>query len=192
MEPFKNEFSFAKARRIAESLKRVHPQFSMVKFSRGLEDALLPLELKQRMHLLADRIEGCLPAHPPEMFGILVKTLAMDESNSHGLRGFLVWPLTEVVARRGMDHFEDAMNALREMTRRFSAEFAIRPFLRARRARTLKQLHAWCLHPDEHVRRLVSEGSRPLLPWGGNLPELLDAPHPTLALLDKLHRDPSD
>jgi 3-methyladenine DNA glycosylase AlkC len=126
------------------------------------------------------------------MFGILVKTLASDESDSNGLRGFLVWPLTEVVARRGMDHFEDAMVALREMTRRFSAEFAIRPFLRARRERTLKQLHAWCHHPDEHVRRLVSEGSRPLLPWGGNLPELLDAPHPTLALLEKLHRDPSD
>jgi hypothetical protein len=42
------------------------------------------------------------------------------------------------------------------------------------------------------VRRLVSEGSRPLLPWGGNLPELLEAPHPTLELLEKLHLDPSD
>ncbi len=192
MEPFKNEFSFAKARRIAESLKQAHPEFSAARFNRGLKDALEPLELKQRMHLLADRIEDCLPTHPPEMFGILLKTLATDESNSNGLRGFLVWPLTEIVARRGMDHFEEAMVALREMTRRFSAEFAIRPFLRERRERTLKQLHAWCRHPDEHVRRLVSEGSRPLLPWGGNLPELLDAPHPTLDLLEKLHRDPSD
>ena len=42
------------------------------------------------------------------------------------------------------------------------------------------------------MRRLVSEGSRPLLPWGGNLTELLEPPHPTLALLEKLHRDPSD
>jgi 3-methyladenine DNA glycosylase AlkC len=192
MEPFKNEFAFAKARRIADCLKRAHPEFSVARFNLGLADALEPLELKQRMHLLADRIEACLSAHPPEMFGILVKTLASDESDTRGLRGFLVWPLTEIVARRGLDHFDDAMTALCEMTRRFTAEFAIRPFLRAHPGRTLEQLHAWCEHPDEHVRRLVSEGSRPLLPWGGNLPELLDAPHPTLSLLEKLHRDPSD
>jgi len=192
MEPFKNEFSFTKARRIAEALKLAHPEFSMVRFNRGLQEALEPLELKQRMHLLADRIEACLPANPPEMFGILVKTLATDEPDSNGLRGFLVWPLTEIVARRGLDHFEDAMNALCEMTRRFTAEFAIRPFLGTRRERTLRQLHAWCGHPDEHVRRLVSEGSRPLLPWGGNLPELLDTPHPTLVLLEKLYQDPSE
>jgi 3-methyladenine DNA glycosylase AlkC len=79
-----------------------------------------------------------------------------------------------------------------EITKCFTAEFAIRPFLRVHQARTLKQLQAWCGHPDEHVRRLVSEGSRPLLPWGGNLPELLVPPQPTLGLLERLHRDPSD
>lgn len=192
MEPFKNEFSHPKARRIAEAVKRVHPAFSLPRFSRGLEAALEPLELKQRMNLLADRIESCLPAHPPDLFNILIRTLATDENDTHGLRGFLVWPLTEIVARRGLGHFDVAMSALSEMTRRFTAEFAIRPFLRHDRGRTLKQLHAWCAHPDEHVRRLVSEGSRPFLPWGGNLIEMLEAPRPTLGLLEKLHRDPSE
>ena len=192
MEPFKNEFSYAKARCIAECLKQVYPAFSIPRFSKGLEDALEQLELKQRMHLIADRIEAGLPDHPPELFAILLETLALDENDTRGLRGFLVWPLTEIVARRGLAHFEDAMVALREMTSRFSGEFAIRPFLRHDRERTLEQLHAWCDHPDPHVRRLVSEGSRPLLPWGGNLVELLEVPHPTLGLLEKLHQDPSD
>lgn len=192
MEPFKNAFSHPNARRIAAALKRAHPGFSVPRFSKGLEDALEPLELKQRMHLIADRIEACLPAHPPELFPILVETLAKDENDSRGLRGFLVWPLTEIVARRGLDHFEEAMTSLGEMTKRFTAEFAIRTFLREHRERTLTHLRAWCEHPDEHVRRLVSEGSRPLLPWGGNLPELLQPPHPTLQLLENLHRDPSD
>jgi 3-methyladenine DNA glycosylase AlkC len=192
MEPFKNEFAYPNARRIAECLKRAHQAFSLPLFSKGLEEALELLELKQRMHLIADRIEVGLPAHPPELFSILVKTLATDEADTRGLRGFLVWPLTEIVARRGLDHFDEAMAALCEMTCRFTGEFAIRPFLRNHRERTLKQLHAWCAHPDEHVRRLASEGSRPLLPWGGNLPELLEPPHPTLGLLEKLHRDPSD
>jgi 3-methyladenine DNA glycosylase AlkC len=192
MEPFKNEFSYPKARQIAEAVKRAHPAFSLPRFIKGLETALEPLELKQRMHLIADRIEAGLPAHPPEVFSILAKTLAKDQADTRGLRGFLVWPLTEIVARRGLPHFAEAMHSLSEMTKCFTAEFAIRPFLREHPELTLKQLHAWCDHPDEHVRRLVSEGSRPLLPWGGNLPELLNSPHPTLELLEKLHRDPSD
>jgi 3-methyladenine DNA glycosylase AlkC len=192
MEPFKNEFSYPNACFLADCLKRVHAGFPLPRFRRNLERELAPLELKQRMHLLADRIEGCLPAHPPELFRVLVQALAVDERDTQGLRGFLVWPLTEIVARRGMEHFEESMAALREMTSRFTAEFAIRPFLRQHPERTLRQLHAWCSHPDAHVRRLVSEGSRPLLPWGGNLPDLLEPPHPTLELLEKLHRDPSD
>ena len=102
MEPFKNEFSYPNARRIAEALKRVHPAFSIPRFSRGLEAALEPLELKQRMQLIADRIEAGLPAHPPEMFSIFAKSLAKEESDTRGLRGFLVWPLSEIVARRGL------------------------------------------------------------------------------------------
>lgn len=200
MEPFKNHFSYSNVRCIAECVKRVHPPFSVPHFCRGLEAALEPLELKQRMHLVADRLEAGLPTHPPDLFAILAKTLAKEahdahgdsHGDSHGLRGFPVWPLSEIVARRGLEHFDESMSLFSEITKYFTAEFAIRPFLRVHRERMLKQLQAWCRHPDEHVRRLVSEGSRPLLPWGGNLPELLDPPHPTLGLLEKLHRDPSD
>jgi 3-methyladenine DNA glycosylase AlkC len=192
MEPFKNEFSYQNACRIAARVAWVHPDFPLGAFRRGLEKALEPLELKQRMHLLADRLEAGLPTHPPELFRILVKTLATDEADRDGLRGFLVWPLTEIVARRGLGHFEESMHSFSEMTKCFTVEFAIRAFLREHPERTLKQLHLWCGDPDAHVRRLVSEGSRPLLPWGGNLPHLLEPPHPTLELLEKLHRDPSD
>lgn len=192
MEPFKNAFSYPNACRIAKCLKRVHPAFSLPRFSKGLEAELEPLELKHRMQLIADRIEAGLPVDPPELFGILTDALAVDDDDTQGLRGFLVWPLTEIIARRGLGHLPESMAALAAMTNRFTGEFAIRPFLREHPELTLKQLHAWCDHPDEHVRRLVSEGSRPLLPWGGNLPDLLKSPHPTLELLEKLHRDPSD
>jgi 3-methyladenine DNA glycosylase AlkC len=192
MEPFKNEFSYLNACRIAECVKKHHSKFSIPRFTRGLETALAPLELKPRMRLIADRLEANLPDSPPTVFEILCLTLASDEPNSEGLRGFQVWPLTEIVARRGLNHFDEAMVALREMTRRFTSEFAIRDFLRHHRERTLQQLHLWCSDPDPHVRRLVTEGSRPLLPWGGNLQELLEAPYPTLNFLEKLHQDPSD
>lgn len=192
MEPFKNAFAYPNGRRIAECLKRVYPALSLPRFSRGLESALEPLELKQRMCLLADRLEAELPAHPPALFEILVKALAADEHDTRGLSGFMVWPLTEIVARRGLEFFDEAMAALREMTQRFTSEFAIRTFLHHHPERTLAQLLAWCEHPAADVRRLVSEGSRPLLPWGGKLAAFLEPPHPTLVLLEKLHADPSD
>ena len=192
MEPFKNAFSYQNACRIALRIAQVHPAFPMKDFRRGLEKSLEPLELKQRMHLIADRIEAGLPNHPPALFPILVKTLATDEADTEGLRGFLVWPLTEIVARRGLDFFDESMAALREMTRCFTGEFAIRPFLREHRKRTLQQLRKWCDDPDPDVRRLVSEGSRPHLPWGERLPELMADPRLTLPLLARLRRDESD
>ena len=190
MEPFKEHFSFANARKIAAEIHRAHPGFDMKAFTCGLEKKLLPLELKQRMHVVADHLEAALPLDAPALFAVLVKALAGEDKG--GLRGFSVWPLTEIVARRGLGHFAESMDALEQMTKRFTAEFAIRPFIRHHREKTLQQLHRWCNHPDENVRRLVSEGSRPFLPWGGNLPELLDLPYETLDLLEKLYRDPSD
>jgi 3-methyladenine DNA glycosylase AlkC len=42
------------------------------------------------------------------------------------------------------------------------------------------------------VRRLVSEGSRPRLPWGLQLKSLIQDPSPTLPLLRALQDDPSE
>lgn len=191
MEPFKNAFSFPNACRIAERIRHVHPGFSMATFRRGLEKEIEPLELKQRMQLIGHRIEAGLP-EAPELFSILTRALPQNEDDAEGLRGFLVWPLTDIVARRGLDHFDEAMAALREMTRVFTGEFAIRPFLREHQQRTLRHMKKWAKDPDEHVRRLVSEGTRPLLPWGERLPALMADPGLAMPLLEILHRDKSD
>jgi 3-methyladenine DNA glycosylase AlkC len=44
---------------------------------------------------------------------------------------------------------------------------------------------------NEHVRRLTSEGSRPLLPWGQKLQRFVDNPELTWPILEKLKSDPS-
>lgn len=191
MEPFKNEFSAERAGDYAMALQRAYPSFDSSRFLRGLKSALEPLELKQRMLLWAERTEAQLPP-PPALFSVLVKALNNGESDNVGLKGFQAWPLTELVGQRGLSYFEPSMAALREMTQRFTAEFAIRPFIQAHPERTFRQLLEWCDHPSEHVRRLVSEGSRPLLPWGMQLPEIMKAPTLTLPLLEKLFADPSD
>jgi 3-methyladenine DNA glycosylase AlkC len=53
-------------------------------------------------------------------------------------------------------------------------------------------LRTWAGDPDEHVRRLVSEGTRPRLPWATRLPQFQRDPGPVLELLDLLKDDPSE
>ena len=50
----------------------------------------------------------------------------------------------------------------------------------------------WVADPNRHVRRLVSEGTRPRLPWGIRLTQLVADPAPTLPLLKALRDDTQD
>ncbi len=192
MEPLKNLLSGEVAQSIGVAVNRACPDFDSHGFLCGLDAELAPLELKARMLHIADHLEQLLPTAPEQLFPILENALAESPEDTVGLRGFPVWPLTEIVSRRGHEAFDLAMHAMRKMTQRFTGEFAIRSFLRNQEEKTLGQLLIWAADPDEHVRRLASEGSRPLLPWGERLPRLLADPELTLPILDLLHDDPSE
>ncbi len=75
------------------------------------------------------------------------------------------------------------------MTKCSSSEFGIRFFLLAAPEKTLSVLNKWTDDKNQHVRRLVSEGTRPRLPWGMRLPLFIDDPAPVVELLEKLKDD---
>lgn len=191
MEPLKNLLDAKAAERIAVALNRAFPSFSKTEFLRDIKKELEPLELKGRMHLLKSRLEITLPSEPKKSFPILLDAIKQDEEDEEGVSGFLTWPLTEYVAERGLKDFELSMKALHRMTQVFTSEFAIRPFLIHHEPRTLKQLLNWTEDENHHVRRLASEGSRPLLPWGQRLPEFVKNPEKTWPILEALKHDPS-
>jgi 3-methyladenine DNA glycosylase AlkC len=192
MEPFKNMLSAKVARGIGRAIGRAHPAFDFEAYAANIDASLAPLELKARMHHIADRLTLNLPEAPQQMFPILIQCARSKPDDLVGLHGFQVWPLTEIVARRGHEDFDLAMGALAELTKVFTAEFAIRSFVLNHPTRTLAQMLEWTSDPSEHVRRLASEGSRPLLPWGERLPGILANPQSTLPILDRLHHDPSE
>ena len=107
------------------------------------------------------------------------------------MAAFLFLPHTALVAHYGLAHFEASMHAQHALTQRFTAEFSIRPFLMQHQAATLARLRQWTQDPSEHVRRLVSEGTRPRLPWAPRLPAFQKDPAPVLALLELLKDDPA-
>jgi 3-methyladenine DNA glycosylase AlkC len=107
-----------------------------------------------------------------------------------GLDMWAAWPCLAYVERHGVAHPEVALNALGALTRHASAEFAVRGLLEQHPALTLDRLGTWALSPDVHLRRLVSEGTRPRLPWGRHLAALRRDPLPVLPLLGWLRDDP--
>ena len=150
---------------------------------------------------IADALEATLPADFGRAAQVIERALAppwpddrlgSDDPGRDGLEGWALWPVGEFVARRGIDHPARALQALHAITQRFSAEFAIRPFIVAHPDLVFATLQRWATDPSAHVRRLVSEGSRPRLPWGLQLRALVADPSPSLPLLAALQDDPSE
>ncbi|MDR2613174.1 MAG: DNA alkylation repair protein [Deltaproteobacteria bacterium] len=198
-EPFKELFSEGFARELSAAAAEACPGFD----SAGFEgEALAPpyagLGLKERVSRLAGALSARLPGDLAEALGALFRMHGFRGRGFAGLPGIV---LPEVVALRAFpegspggaagEDFEICMEALARLTVGTTAEFAVRPFVEADPPRALSVMKGWTLSPDEQVRRLASEGSRLLLPWGGAIPALVADPSPVLGLLEGLLDDPS-
>ena len=201
-EPFKNLFNATVVDTMAGHLARVEPSFDKAGFVTFVMNDFDALELKERSTRITDGLEHHLPNTFPEAVNVLLTSLdpktnlpvdALDNTAAeYGIRGWAVMPMADYVARHGQDHVDISLAALRDMTSRFSSEFAIRPFLQNHTQTTLKAMQEWATDKNEHVRRLVSEGSRPRLPWGIRLHTFVAEPAPVVKLLEHLKDDPSE
>lgn len=177
---------------IGESIQNVSSGFSLREFTVAAVRGLDKLELKGRAQHIAVALRLFLPEDFGDALEILTASLGptLSETEGNGLAPFFYLPHSEFIAFYGLEHFELGMQANLELTQRFSAEFSIRPFIERYPEKSLKLLRKWSRHASPHVRRLVSEGSRPRLPWGMRLKVFSSAPEKTLALLELLKDDP--
>lgn len=155
-------------RRLAAELQAVSPGFDVDAF---LADALLgydALPLMARAAHLADALARHLPSDYPQALQLLLASLGPPQP-SQGMAAFFHLPHSLFVARQGLGHFDLSMAALAQITQHFSAEFAIRPLLDQDPQAAEPWLWRWSAHASPAVRRLVSEGSRPRLPWAARL-----------------------
>ena len=180
--------------RIAGALDRAAPGFAKDAFIERAITGLDRLELKQRVQHVIEVLGEFLPKDFKQTAAILSGLAKVWDKGdpADSLRGFAAWPLIDFVAVHGLDEPETALPVLRELTPLFTAEFAIRPFIQNHLELTLTALRLWSLDENEAVRRLVSEGTRPRLPWGARLDSFVKDPSPVLPLLEKLKDDPSE
>jgi 3-methyladenine DNA glycosylase AlkC len=178
--------------RLAENLTHVWHDFDAEGFRSSINAILKTFTFSERAALIRDRLREYLPSDYLRALEIILEALPpeLPDCELTGYDGFIVLPQNEFVAKYGLERYDLSMQALYQMTRRFSAEGAIRPFLRKYPERTLAILWEWAEDENCHVRRLVSEGTRPRLPWTMQLKPFIEDPRPVLALLEKLKADP--
>lgn len=186
---------------LAHNIALVHARFDVQAFKELALTNIAPLGFMDRSAHIAAALKATLPAKFSHATEVLISTLTPPNVHTErlGLSVFFYLPHTRFIAEYGRDHahnagedpFDTAMLAQYELTRRFTAEFSIRPFLIHDFDRTLNQLTQWLDDPDPHVRRLCSEGTRSRLPWGARIPQLIKNPAPTLPILEALKSDPS-
>jgi 3-methyladenine DNA glycosylase AlkC len=189
----KDQFGPGVPRAIASMIRAVHPKFPVDAFLRDSLEGYAPLSLTGRAAHIAGALQRHLPQDYPRAVDILIEsaTQTHEHSATGGMGPFLYMPHMIFIARYGLDHFEESMRAQYILTQLFTAEFSIRAFLEKHPEATLARLRQWATDPSEHVRRLVSEGTRPRLPWASRLRAFQKDPRQVLALLELLKDDPA-
>ncbi|MAZ30134.1 hypothetical protein CL655_02515 [bacterium] len=184
-------FNKAKVTKLASELAPVVPGFKADTFVADVCSQFPMLELKERIAHIADVLERYLDNDFKTACTQIVAALPapLDPTKTDDDFGdFIYAPYGEFVARHGASatHLKTALDTLKELTQRFSMEDAIRTFINAFPEETYATLTQWASDKNYHVRRLVSEGTRPLLPWSSRLTTPIERP---LLLLNTLHAD---
>ena len=181
----KEIFDLPRIEHVARELTHVDPRVDQKQFIDLCAAHLSELSLMQRLRQMTASLYAVLPKEYDAAIPTL-KALA-PRINSK----FVTLVLPDYVGQYGLQTFERAMDDLRFFTGFGTSEYGIRPFLREDSARALKIMTGWVTDPDEHVRRLASEGCRPRLPWSFHLADLQTDPEPVRPILDALKQDDS-
>lgn len=176
---------------LAGWLSEAEPGFDTAAFQADVMARLPELELKARILWISEVLEDHLPDAYSAAADVIHNALPQEldpAQTDDDFGDFIIDPFGQYVARKGIDDLETSLPLLHALTRRFSMEFAIRPFLIRHKERMQGVLAEWAQDQNYHVRRLASEGCRPNLPWGERI--RWDAKD-TIPILDTLHADPT-
>jgi len=187
---FKDYFDRAAGRQLAAQVAGAMPGFDERGFVADAARGLGKLEFAGRVQQFSDALARHLPDDVPRALDVLTRSLPAELPNCDSVTdGWLQWPVGQFIADHGVDYFDESMEAMIELTKRFSSEFAVRPFVERRPRETFARLLELTGHESPHVRRWCSEGTRPRLPWGVKLRDLVADPGPIWPILERLKDD---
>lgn len=185
-------FNPSLVKELAGNIQRAWVEFEADDFVQVVVSRLPELNFGARSSLITDSLRRFLPDEYETAVSILIDALPPQLTGEMftGYDGFEIMPQCLFVSRYGLDNFPVSINALYEMTKRFTAEGDIRPFIQKYPEKTMVFLHQITQDESPFARRLASEGTRPRLPLAPRLPAFQKDPRPVLELLEKLKEDP--
>ena len=185
-EPLKDLYTRELVEGLGYEIVLVWPKFDSSAFVQCVfSDSWDSLELKGRMGRITEALYRFLPGNYKKSLGILLKIAPRFE-------GFQYMFFPDFVEKYGMDEYDLSVVALEVLTKRFSGEFAVRPFIVRYPKWMMAQMNRWATSKNEHVRRLATEGCRSRLPWAMVLPVFKEDPSAVLTILEKLKEDENE
>ena len=190
--PLKMILDKAAINQLGENLHHVLPPFDKTAFVKNTMSGITELSLTERSTHIAKVMKKYLPDAYAEAIEIILKSLTppLKTTEGNGLAVLFYMPHCSYIAEFGVEHFDVSMSAQYELTKRFTCEYSIRPFIVNDEDRTMNILYQWMTDSDPHVRRLCSEGTRPRLPWSMKIDSFVKNPKPCIPILEHLKNDP--
>lgn len=180
------------AKILADKIQPVYPDFKSTAFVGAVGTLTDGKTYTQRIEIVADELHRFLPPQYPQALKILCKILGPENPEETGMFTHYYWlmPVGKFVEKYGLDDYDASMQAIAEITKRNTGEYAIRPYIRHNPKKALAYMKAWAQSDNFHLRRLASEGLRPKLPWAPKLDTFTTDPAPVFAILEYLKEDP--
>lgn len=161
---------------IAQRIRSVMPDFDEEIFFHDLIGRLDDKELFLRLDCIVDAMQKSIPDDYSKNIELFFNMLGPELAQSEGMfnYGWWLWPIGRYVERYGNENWSLSLAFLKELTKRFTGEYAIRPLLKEHPKEVMDELIIWTKDENVHVRRLASEGVRIRLPWSQKLLVALD------------------
>ena len=164
---FKDHYDADYATLLASKIKQEWPAFNSEAFIATIEKGVYNKEFLQRQDLFVDAFEHFLPFSYKKIIALFHDILGPELKTSEGMftHGWWLWPVGRYVERHGTVDFNTSVAFIRELTKRFTGEFAMRPLIEKYPEQAMEVLKQWSTDDNVHVRRLASECMRIRLPW---------------------------
>ena len=177
---------------LAQKILSVMPDFNEKNFCRSLIGRLDDKELFARLDCIVDAMQENMTGGYEENIQAFFNILGPELTQPEGMFrfGWWLWPIGRYVERWGNENWRLSLSFLKELTKRLTGEYAIRPLLREHPKEVMDELIKWTADENVHVRRLASEGVRIRLPWSQKLFVALDEFEKYTIILTNLKDDP--
>lgn len=176
---------------LADLIDKACKDFDREQFFDLTKSAINGLEFNQRQERIARALYQSINLDYENTVSVFYQILGPELKGNSGAfsEGWWLWPIGKYVEIYGEDHFEVSINFSKELTKRFTSEYCMRPLIKRYPEESLRMLAEWSKDENERVRRLSSECLRIRLPWAKKLYTALEYFAPYLEILTNLKDD---